>query len=563
MTPFASIFVPEEYRASVSDEAWVAAMLEFEAALANACAEVGLIPAEHAEQIAESCRPESFPAVELAQEGHAAGNPAAPLVKRLRAAVGEPAASSVHLGSTSQDVVDTAAMLVAARTIDLILEDLGAVADETAALARAHRSTPIAGRTLLQQAVPTTFGAKCAVWLVAVLEARSELARIRAERLAVQLGGAAGTLGPLGQDGARVLALVAGRLGLAEPVVPWHTDRTRIAQIGAALTLVAGVMGKIGLDVALLAQTEVGEVAEGDGGGSSAMPQKQNPVGATVTRACVQLVRGHALVLSEALGQEHERATGAWHAEWAALAGALAFTGGAVSSARRTLSGLVVDAERMRANLNLTGGAITAERVAVALAGSLGRDRADEVIGEAAKRSTASGRALRDGASRRPGDRASRRGARATARPGNVPRLGGGVRRPRARGLRRRRVSDVHDEGMKTRREVLGDEHVDRAIAGTTPFTAAFQDLITRYAWGEIWSRPGLDRRTRSCITLMALIALGHERELEMHVRAALRIGLTPQEVEEVILQSAIYCGVPAANSAFTIAQRVVEEESG
>ena len=124
-------------------------------------------------------------------------------------------------------------------------------------------------------------------------------------------------------------------------------------------------------------------------------------------------------------------------------------------------------------------------------------------------------------------------------------------------------MSDVHDEGMKTRREVLGDEHVDRAIAGTTPFTAAFQDLITRYAWGEIWSRPGLDRRTRSCITLMALIALGHERELEMHVRAALRIGLTPQEVEEVILQSAIYCGVPAANSAFTIAQRVVEEESG
>ena len=223
----------------------------------------------------------------------------------------------------------------------------------------------------------------------------AELARIRAERLAVQLGGAAGTLGPLGQDGARVLALVAGRLGLAEPVVPWHTDRTRIAQIGAALTLVAGVMGKIGLDVALLAQTEVGEVAEGDGGGSSAMPQKQNPVGATVTRACVQLVRGHALVLGEALGQEHERATGAWHAEWAALAGALAFTGGAVSSARRTLSGLVVDAERMRANLNLTGGAITAERVAVALAGSLGRDRADEVIGEAAKRSTASGRALR------------------------------------------------------------------------------------------------------------------------------------------------------------------------
>ncbi len=124
-------------------------------------------------------------------------------------------------------------------------------------------------------------------------------------------------------------------------------------------------------------------------------------------------------------------------------------------------------------------------------------------------------------------------------------------------------MSDLHDEGMKTRREVLGDEHVDRAIEATTPFTAAFQDLITRYAWGEIWSRPGLDRRTRSCITLTALIALGHERELAMHVRAALRNGVTPAEIEEVILQSAIYCGVPAANSAFAIAQRVVEEESG
>ena len=400
MTPFASIFVPEEYRASVSDEAWVAAMLEFEAALASACAEVGLIPAEHAEQIAESCRPrEHSPPKSSAQEGHAAGNPcgaARQAAPRRRSA--EPAASSVHLGSTSQDVVDTAAMLVAARTIELILDDLGAVADETVPRSREHtarrrsRAARFSSRRCRRRSAPSAPSGSSRFSRRA-----SELARIRDERLAVQLGGAAGTLGPLGQDGARVLALVAGRLGLAEPVVPWHTDRTRIAQIGAALALVAGVMEKIGLDVALLAQTEVGEVAEGDAGGSSAMPQKQNPVGATVTRACAH---GSCAAMhscsSEALGQEHERATGAWHAEWAALAGALAFTGGAVSSARRTLSGLVVDAERMRVEPRPDRrGAITAERVAVALAASIGRERADEVIGEAAKRSSASGRALR------------------------------------------------------------------------------------------------------------------------------------------------------------------------
>ncbi len=395
MTPFAAIFVPEEYRAAVSDDAWVTAMLEFEAALASACAEVGLIPAEHAERIADGCASGAFPAEALAEEGRSSGVPVTPLVKRLRAEVAEPAASSVHLGATSQDVVDTAAMLVTSRTIELLLADLAAVARLVSALAREHRSTPIAGRTLLQQAVPTTFGAKCAVWLIAVLDARAELARVREERLAVQLGGAAGTIGPLGPDGTRVLTLVAQTLELAEPVVPWHTDRTRMAQIGSALALAAGVVEKIGLDVALLAQTEVAELAEADAGGSSAMPQKQNPVGATVTRACARLVRGHALVLTESLGQEHERATGAWHAEWAALAGALAFTGGAVSSARRTLSGLRVDTERMRSNLDLTGGAITSERVATALAASIGRERADDVIGTAAKRSSASGRALR------------------------------------------------------------------------------------------------------------------------------------------------------------------------
>jgi 3-carboxy-cis,cis-muconate cycloisomerase len=315
-------------------------------------------------------------------------------VRRLRAAVGEPAASSVHFGATSQDVIDTAAMLVAAHAIDLLLADLDALSERTASLAREHRSTPIAGRTLLQQAVPTTFGAKCAGWLVGLVDAGAFLRHVRHERLAVQLGGAAGTLGPLGASGHDVVALLARELGLREPVVPWHTDRTRVAEIGAALGLVAGVAEKIGHDIALLAQTEVAEVSEATAGGSSAMPQKRNPVGSVVAGACARRVRGHVAVLTAAMSQEHERGIGGWHAEWAALSGALALCGGAVSAARRSLDGLVVDAQRMRANLALTGGAIVAERVAVRLAEEIGREAAHEAVAAAAARASSAGGSL-------------------------------------------------------------------------------------------------------------------------------------------------------------------------
>jgi 3-carboxy-cis,cis-muconate cycloisomerase len=350
VTVFDRIFMPAPVRAAVSDEAWLEAMLEVERALAAAEAGAGVIPAEAASAIADACRAERFDAAAIGDAGRAPGNPVEPLVRALREEVGAEAAEHVHRGATSQDVLDTAAMLVSRRVLDLILDTLGAVAGECARLAEEHRSAPIAGRTLLQQAVPTTFGLKAAGWLGGVIEARRGLRRIRKERLAVQLGGAAGTLAALGDSGPEVARLFSDELGLAESA-PWHTNRVRIAELGAALAVAAGAVAKIGLDVALMSQTEIGEVAEAEGGRSSAMPHKRNSIGSVLTVSCARVVNGHVSVLVSSMPQEHERAAGAWHAEWPALSGALAFTAGAVDGARRALTGLEVDPERMRANL--------------------------------------------------------------------------------------------------------------------------------------------------------------------------------------------------------------------
>jgi 3-carboxy-cis,cis-muconate cycloisomerase len=349
---FDRIFVPPAVRAAVSEEGWLEAMLEVERALAAAEARAGVIPSEAAEAIADACRVERFDAAAIGDAGRAPGNPVEPLVRALREAVGDEAADDVHRGATSQDILDTAAMLVSRRALDLILETLGSVARECARLAEEHRSTPIAGRTLLQQAVPTTFGLKAAGWLGGVLDATRVLQRVRDERLAVQLGGAAGTLAALDDAGPEVARLLADELALHE-APPWHTNRTRIAELGAALAVVAGAVAKIGLDVALMSQTEVREVAEAEGGRSSAMPHKRNSIGSVLALACARQVNGHVSVLLAAMPQEHERAAGAWHSEWPALSGALAFTAGAVDGARRALTGLKVDPERMRANLKV------------------------------------------------------------------------------------------------------------------------------------------------------------------------------------------------------------------
>lgn len=347
MTTFGPIFVPAEIREAVADAAWVAAMLDAERALANAESLLGVIPADSAGAIAEQCELDRFDLDAILEQGHDVGNPVEPLVRALRERVGGDAARWVHYGATSQDVLDTAAMLVARRATTLLLEELDGAATACARLAEEHRDTPMSARTLLQQAVPTTFGAKAATWLIAL---QVPLERLRGYPFLAQLGGAAGTLAPLGDRGPEVVAAFADELGLCAPPLPWHALRQPWAALGALLDQAAQACAKVGLDVVLLAQTEVGEVAEAEGGGSSTMPHKRNPVRAVLARACARTVHANAGVLA-AGEHEHERAAGAWHAEWTALTETLAHTGGAAAAIRECLDGLEVFPQRMRENM--------------------------------------------------------------------------------------------------------------------------------------------------------------------------------------------------------------------
>src|SRR5215203_5054018 len=377
-------------------------MLDAEGALALAQAQAGLISRPAAETIVSCCDVDRFVPEEIGRRGRAQGNPVPPLVRALTGAVSEgseDAASHVHKGATSQDITDTAAMLVSRHALGLILTEVEGIAAACARLAETYRDTPMPGRTLLQQALPTTFGLKAAGWLVSVLEVRGRLLAVRETGLAVQLGGAAGTLASLGPAGTRVLGEVARELGLAEPVVPWHTDRARISEIGGALSLAAGVLGKISQDVILMAQTEIGEVMEpaGEGrGSSSTLPHKRNPILSVTAAANARRVLDLSHTLQAAMVSEHERAAGAWHSEWETLSDALAFGGGAAAAVREVTEGLEVYPERMLKNLNTTGGLLLAENVATVAAEHLGRLEAHELVEEASHRALESGKSLRE-----------------------------------------------------------------------------------------------------------------------------------------------------------------------
>jgi 3-carboxy-cis,cis-muconate cycloisomerase len=376
---FGEVLARGRVRAGTTDLAWLQAMLDVEAALARAQAAAGVIVAEHAEAIAAACRAERYDVDALGAQAAEVGNPAAPLVRALRAEVGDPAAADVHRGATSQDIVDSATMLVARGALEALLDDLRGAAEAAARLAGEHRATVMAGRTLLQQAVPISFGLKAAGWLVGLDEAAQRLDAVRRTRLAAQLGGAAGTLSAQGDAGIDVLSRFARELELAEPVLPWHTTRTRIAELATALGEASGTMAKIAGDVVLLAQTEVGEVREGGGdrGGSSAMPHKHNPVAAISALAGARQAPGLVANLLAAMEHEHERAAGAWHAEWGPLRELLRATGSAAAWLRDCLEHLEVDPERMRANLDE---AMLAERVAGAIGGADAGDRVREAL---------------------------------------------------------------------------------------------------------------------------------------------------------------------------------------
>nr|WP_134005488.1 3-carboxy-cis,cis-muconate cycloisomerase [Streptomyces sp. 846.5] len=382
---------------ATGDRAFLQAMLDAEAALTRAQATVGLAPAPAARAVTEAARAERFDPRSLALRARAGGNPVIPLVADLAAAVPEDAAPYVHRGATSQDIMDTAMMLVATRTVAPLLDDLARTADALAALAAEHRLTPMPGRTLTQHAVPTTFGLKAAGWRALVLDAHTRLSAVRCS-LPAQLGGAAGTLAAFhayaeaseaselhrepqaGDLGLRLVAAFADELGLAEPQLPWHVLRTPVADLGAALAFTAGALGKLAADVLVLSRTEIGELAEGAGGGSSAMPHKSNPVRATLIAAAARQVPALASVLFGSMAAEDERPAGAWHAEWQPLRDALRLTGGAARDAAELVAGLRVESHRMWSHLALTDGLLVSERLNAVLAPLLGRDRARTLL---------------------------------------------------------------------------------------------------------------------------------------------------------------------------------------
>ncbi len=390
------------------DTAWLQAMLDTEAALARALEQAGRAPAGAGEAVTAAAKAANFDADELGELAALTGNPVPGLARELARRVPQTAVSAVHRGATSQDIVDTAAMLLARRAVDVILADLATAADAAAGLAADHRSTIMIGRTLLQQAVPVTFGLVAAGWLTSVDEARQGLAEVSALRQAVQFGGAAGTLASLGDDGPRVAALFAEEVGLARPVLPWHTDRLRIIDLASALARVTAALGKIARDVTLLAQSEIGELSEGSGepgpqdaasprrGGSSAMPHKHNPVAAIAILGCTRQAPGLLATLVACAEQELQRAAGAWHAEWEPLTALLRLTGSAASWAAELLSGLVVDTSRMAANLAATKDLPLAEHVTALLAGVLGGVQAHDLVAEAGQRAVSAGLPLRD-----------------------------------------------------------------------------------------------------------------------------------------------------------------------
>ncbi len=397
---FAGLFAHGEAAAGVSDRALLDAMVEVEVALLEALAELDLAPAEAARELSgavASGRLE-LDADELGRATGEQGTPIPGLLRAMRGQLSDTASAHLHKGATSQDVIDTAIMLVSRRALDGIIVDLSGAADACAALVQDHRDTIVPGRTLLQQAIPVTFGLKAAYWLSGLDGAATDLRAIRERELAVQFGGAVGTLANLGERGLDVAAGMARRLALPEPDLPWHTIRLRPARLAGALGTTLGLLGKVGRDVALLAQTEVAEVAEGGGegrGGSSTMPHKRNPVGAVGLVACAQRGPGLVATMLAAMLQEHERGAGEWQAEWETLLELLRLTASGAAIARELLTGLEVDPEKMRRDMGTTGGLVMSESVAATLAGSLGRSDAQKLVEQAARRSVESGRDFR------------------------------------------------------------------------------------------------------------------------------------------------------------------------
>ena len=398
---FDAYFTGKAMGAVFCDHGRVQAMLDFEAALARAQASTGLIPSSAVAPIEAACRAELYDFEALGLAIASAGNSAIPLVKALGkqiASVSPEAERYVHLGATSQDVMDSGLVLQLRAALELIEQDLQQLGEVLAQQAQRYATTPLAGRTWLQQATPVTLGMKIAGWLGAVTRSRQRLQALKPRLLSLQFGGASGTLAALGEQALPVAHALAAELKLALPDQPWHTQRDRLVEFGAVLGLVAGSLGKMGRDISLLMQTEAAEVFEPSApgkGGSSTMPHKRNPVGSAVLISAATRVPGLLSTLFSAMPQEHERSLGLWHAEWETLPQICCLVAGALAQALNIAQGLEVDAERMAQNLDLTHGLVLAEAVSIELAQRVGRETAHHLLEQCCKRAVAEHRHLR------------------------------------------------------------------------------------------------------------------------------------------------------------------------
>lgn len=389
-------------RAICDDAAYLQHMLDFEAALARAESATGVIPASAVAAITAACRADRFDLAALAEAATRSGNLAIPLVRMLTADVAKAdadAARYVHWGATSQDVIDTATMLGLRAAIDALLADLDRAISGFARLARTHRDTAMVARTWLQHALPMPFGLKLAEYAAALHRSRIRLRRLRSETLALQFGGAAGTLAALGDNGLIVAERLAQELALPLPDAPWHTHRDRIAEVASVLAILSGSCGKIARDMSLMMQTDVAEAFEPAGagrGGSSTLPHKRNPVAAATALAAATMAPNLAATMFAAQVQDHERSAGPWHAEWPTLPMLQLVTSGALAAIVDIAEGMEVDAGRMRANLDATRGLIMAEAVTMALAEKIGKTDAHHLMEAASKTAVAQKRHLRE-----------------------------------------------------------------------------------------------------------------------------------------------------------------------
>ncbi len=396
------LFTTERMREIFSDQSRVQRMLDFEGALARALEKSSVAPKKSAALIESQCRAGLYSTDKLGTAAAQAGNLAIPLVKQLTARVAKSsktAAGFVHLGATSQDVIDTAVVLQLRDAIDDTQASSLRLSKQLEKLAIAHRRTLLAGRTWMQQAAPITLGLKFAGWLDVLERHRERLAETRQRVEVVQFGGAVGTLAVLGAKGPQVASALAGQLKLALPEISWHTQRDRFAEVAATYGLLVGTLGKIARDISLMAQTEIAELAEPAApgrGGSSTLPQKRNPVGCSVILSAAIRVPPLVSTMLSAMVQEYERGLGGWQAEWETLPEICMLAAGALAHLEQILAGLQVDEEAMTLNLQAANGLLMAEAVSTALAKKIGRMEAHQLVEQVAHRAIDLARPFRD-----------------------------------------------------------------------------------------------------------------------------------------------------------------------